>query len=348
MRSLLAAVIHVKNVKKGLGIVSTERCRDRRYRLIYLDSSIAIPIKEDCKDRLTKYHGKIKLNIMDIPNIPPRKKRMASVYELEKKYSIRLPKSFNDIGDIILINEVPSKSDPYLRDIGEIFRNEYGARAVFIKENEVSGELRIAKWRLISGFGEPKTFFKENNLFFIVDFSKAFYNPRLGQERLRVYNKARETDLVIDLFTGVGPFAILLARKVKKVIGFDINCDAIALAKLNSEINNVKEKVDFICSDARKAPSLINEKFNRVIMNYPERSIEFLDTALKLVKEKGELHLYIFIRDQDKKQALSAAKERINEALNALKIVFSIDLIKNLGEVAPRKYLVVSDIVIGG
>ena len=346
MRNLLAVILPIKRFKKGLGVISTEKCRDKRYRWIYLDDRVAIPIKEECKDKLVRYRDKIGLSIMEIPDIPPRKKRVASVYELEKKYNVVLPKSFNDVGDIILINEVPDSDDEYLHLVGEIFKNEYGARAVFVKENEISGELRIAKWKLISGFGEPKTIFRENNLFLVVDFSKAFFNPRLGQERLRVYKKARVTDLVIDLFTGVGPFAILLAKKTRKVVGFDINCDAIALANLNAEINDVKEKVDFICDDARNAPRLVNERFDRVIMNYPEKSVEFIDVATKLIKRKGEVHLYLFIRGRDKKQVIFTAKERIEQVLQDLKIEFNFDLIKVLGETAPRKYLVVADVVV--
>lgn len=45
--------------------------------------------------------------------------------------------------------------------------------------------------------------------------------------------------LVYDLYTGTGTIANFVARQVKKVVGIEYVPEAIADAKLNSEVNGI-------------------------------------------------------------------------------------------------------------
>ena len=52
-------------------------------------------------------------------------------------------------------------------------------------------------------------------------------------------------DLVYDLYTGTGTIANFVARQVKKVVGIEYVPEAIADAKLNSEVNGIDNTIFF-------------------------------------------------------------------------------------------------------
>lgn len=129
----------------------------------------------------------------------------------------------------------------------------------------------------------------------------------------------KKNETVADLFAGVGPFAVLIAKKskCKKVIANDINKTAVKLMKENAELNKVKN-IEIYNKDARYFKNL---KADRVIMNIPKFSEKFLETALMNVKKKGIIHYYTFSRDERE------AKEQIKgKELKILKVTRCGDL----------------------
>ena len=60
----------------------------------------------------------------------------------------------------------------------------------------------------------------------------------------------KKDDIVYDLYCGTGTIGIYLARNVKHVYGIEIVEDAIKDAKINAEINDIKN-IDFYCGDLK-------------------------------------------------------------------------------------------------
>ena len=84
--------------------------------------------------------------------------------------------------------------------------------------------------------------------------SKSFFQVNTkGMEKL--YNLAlssaniKNTDLVIDAYCGVGTISIFASKYAKKVIGVELNKNAVNDAKINAKINNINN-VEFIADDA--------------------------------------------------------------------------------------------------
>lgn len=332
-------------IRKAEGLVTSLGCLDRSRRQIFLEKKVYFPIIEDCLTKLNKYLDKIHGTVDKFDSFPVKKTQLRSLRELEKKYGLEMPKSINLIGDIATINELPPTSHNHSEKIGEIIRIEYGVRAVFLKLGEISGVTRVAKWRKLSGIGTTFTVHRENNLYFACDVSKAFFNPRLGNERYRVISNIEKGETVVDLFAGVGPFSLPIAKKCAHVYSFDINCEAIELLRINIQINSVPlDKIFFKCEDAKNAPKIVKRPVDHVIMNYPEGALNFLETALKLFGKRGIIHFYIFARGEKPKDALELVTEEVKELIAnngfKLEIIFS----KINKEVAPRKYLVILDL----
>ena len=79
---------------------------------------------------------------------------------------------------------------------------------------------------------------------------KSFYQTN-SLQAYELYQVARRmaclkpNDLVYDLYTGTGTIANFVARQVKKVVGIEYVPEAIADAKLNSEVNGIDNTIFF-------------------------------------------------------------------------------------------------------
>ncbi|MGL5683268.1 MAG: 23S rRNA (uracil(1939)-C(5))-methyltransferase RlmD [Marinifilaceae bacterium] len=91
---------------------------------------------------------------------------------------------------------------------------------------------------------------------------KSFYQTNSEQAYI-LYSKTREfagltgDEIVYDLYTGTGTIANFVARSAKKVVGIEYVPDAIADAKVNSEINGIDNTI-FYAGDMK---DVLNDEF---------------------------------------------------------------------------------------
>jgi tRNA (guanine37-N1)-methyltransferase len=149
---------------------------------------------------------------------------------------------------------------------------------------------------------------KENGIYLSLDLNKVFFTPRLSGERLRVLSLVKKGDFVADLFCGVGPYAILIAKfsKAKKVLANDLNPDAHEYLAVNAKKNKVGPNIELSNKDARDYHKLNADK---VIMNIPKFSESFLKCAFDNCKVGGRVFYYCFARDDELKDRINEIKE---------------------------------------
>jgi release factor glutamine methyltransferase len=113
--------------------------------------------------------------------------------------------------------------------------------------------------------GYPKKVYFKDHVF-VVD--EHVYEPAedtfLLAERLAV----TEDDAVLDVGTGCGILAVLVAEKAKRVVAVDVNPYAIECAIKNAQTNRMKEKIEFRRGDLFQ-PIKENESFNVILFNSP-------------------------------------------------------------------------------
>ena len=84
--------------------------------------------------------------------------------------------------------------------------------------------------------------------------SKSFYQVNPIQTEI-LYKKALELagltgkETVIDAYCGIGTIGIIASKQAKKVIGVELNPDAVKDAVKNAKRNEVKN-ISFYCNDA--------------------------------------------------------------------------------------------------
>ncbi|AIF68595.1 protoporphyrinogen oxidase [Palaeococcus pacificus DY20341] len=77
--------------------------------------------------------------------------------------------------------------------------------------------------------------------------------------------KVKEGDLALDVGTGTGIIALIMAKKAEFVLGVDVNPIAVELARENAKLNDIKN-VEFRQSDLFEE---VEGKFNIITFNAP-------------------------------------------------------------------------------
>ena len=256
-----------------------------------------------------------------------------------------LVSAFDQIGDIIIVR-IPDSLISKKKIIGKALLEQVKtAKTVFHQSSPVEGDFRTRNLELIVGDEKTETEYKENGCRFIVDVEKAFFSPRLSTERERIANLVNDNDVIINMFGGVGMFSLLAARKKScTVYNIDINPVASKLCEENIKLNKLKGRVISLNGDASEIiKKQLQDKADRVLMLLPERSDEFLDTAISSLKKNGVIHYYSHIHAEKKQDAPKLSEEHF---LNINKIQADILDSRVVRPVGPRFYQTVVDIKI--
>jgi tRNA (guanine37-N1)-methyltransferase len=256
-----------------------------------------------------------------------------------------LPHAIDFIGDIAII-EIPPELESHKNLLGEaILEANKRVTTVLAKSSAVEGVFRVRKFEVIAGQSKTETIHKEHGCVYHVDVAKTYFSPRLSHEHNRVASQVNKGETVVDMFAGVGSFSILIAKKLENVRAYaiDMNPEAIKYLEKNIVANRVQGKVTPILGDVRKVvkKQLVGVA-DRVIMNLPEKAIEYVDVACKALKpEGGIMHYYEFAKAPN---PLETAKVRLTEAVekanrNLSKVLFA----KTVRATAPFEWQIVVD-----
>jgi tRNA (guanine37-N1)-methyltransferase len=163
--------------------------------------------------------------------------------------------------------------------------------SVLLPASPVEGEYRTRRFTVLAGIPTTRTRVTEYGLRFDVDLSLAYFSSRLSTERQRILALMGEGERVLDMFAGIGPFAITLARKARVVFAADLNPDAVHLMTHNIALNRTGNVLPLL-ADAGHLDELELEPFDRIVMNLPMTAPNFLEKAVRLCRDGGHIHLY--------------------------------------------------------
>ncbi len=280
---------------------------------------------------------------------------------LAQKYNKFIPKSYDVIGTILIIefDQNLDLSDPettHLKSsIGQsLTRFNKNVRTVYEKKSEIKGDFRLRELSLLSGKDDPKTIHKENNCVFNLNVKSTYFSPRLLYERRRVANSGiRNGELIVDMFAGVGPFSIQIAKRHDvKVYSFDINPDAIDYLEMNisqnqliGEILPYNIDVNRLLLPISQTGKMLKHKVDRIIMNLPEKAYQFLDVATHLLKPYGGIiHFYdISEKPSPIEKTLAKLKNELIHLKWEIKRVLEKKKVKSF---SPKAEIIVIDVLV--
>lgn len=199
---------------------------------------------------------------------------------------------FEQVGGIAIMQD----DDPAGAEMVLTSKSAY--HTVLYAESAVEGEFRTKKYKVLAGKKTTSTEYIEYGHHFIIDLSSAYFSARLSGERQRILQMMEMGERVIDMFAGVGPFAITLAEKASVVYAGDLNPDAIVLMVSNIQKNHRRNVIPLL-ADALHLPEILPLTADRIIMNLPLHAGPFLPAAFTLCRPGGTIHLYALVRQED-------------------------------------------------
>ncbi|HEY4681206.1 MAG TPA: class I SAM-dependent methyltransferase family protein [Nitrosarchaeum sp.] len=264
---------------------------------------------------------------------------------LTSQESQELISSFDQIGDIIIVR-IPDSLLTKKKLIGETLLNEVKiAKSVFYQASAVEGDFRTRNLEILAGEDKTETEYKEFGCRFTVDVENAFFSPRLSTERERIANLVQDGETVVNMFAGVGMFSIMIAKKKRcTVYSIDINPIASKLCEKNIISNKLAGNVISINGDASQViQEQLENKSDRTLMLLPERSDEFLESAINATKSGGIIHYYSHIHADKKSNAGKLSEEHYLQVTPVKSEILGSKIVRAVG---PRYYQTVVDVKI--
>ncbi|XP_052007063.1 tRNA (guanine(37)-N1)-methyltransferase [Xyrauchen texanus] len=260
---------------------------------------------------------------------------------------------FSRVGHIAHMN-LRDHQLPYRKLIGQVIIDKNpGVTCVVNKTNTIDSTYRNFQMEVLAGENNMIAKVRENGAFYEFDFSQVYWNSRLSTEHERIVALLQRGETVVDVFAGVGPFAIPAARRGCEVLANDLNPESFRWLQHNAKLNKVHQKItcfnmdgrDFIRGPVReRLPALMkgSQKIH-MVMNLPALALEFLDAFKDLLgpePDQGlpfkdnlpQVHCYGFSKENDPQ------KDVVERAEASLKISLqgqcSVHMVRN---VAPNK-----------
>jgi len=244
------------------------------------------------------------------------------------------------IGDLAIVKFSRASSKVKERAGEKILREMRNVRGVFEQEGGIEGEYRLRKLRHLAGERRTTTLHRENGCRFLVDIAKVYYSPRLSTERLAVAMMVRDGERVLNMFAGVGPFSITIARmRSASVTSCESNKDAYRLHLENNMMNKVAGMIMTINTDAAALPGKVEGRFDRVLMPHPSKADRYIGAALSLVADGGVIHYYRHLSATDFEEAKSGIMHELREVQGLTSVE-----VRKVREVGPRWLEVVADL----
>ncbi len=127
-----------------------------------------------------------------------------------------------------------------------------------------------------------------NDFKFIISPTSFFQVNNIGM--INIYNKVLEYvdgGNVLDLYCGTGTIGIYVSKKANKVLGIELNKEAIKDALINKKLNNINN-IDFISGDVGTILSENNFKADIIIVDPPRAGLDnkSIDNIIKIKPKK--------------------------------------------------------------
>jgi len=263
--------------------------------------------------------------------------------------------SVDIIGDIAIL-KIPEVLDENESELAEILLEEAPyVKVVYRQTGPVSGEYRLRDLKWLAGEKRSTTVHREHGCEIEADLEKDYFSPRLAHERTRIARlvKAEEDnsgsgEVIINMFAGVGTFSLRIAKETKlsKIYSIDKNHDAFLRMFKNVMANRMLGRVVCILGETKQiVDQILTLRADRVLMPLPEKSLEYLETALSTLKQEGGMiHFQTFIHAGKEEDPVDVSRARLHVSLQGYPWKFMIEDEKVIRTVGPRWYQVAHDL----
>lgn len=288
---------------------------------------------------------------------------------------VPVPTAYESVGHVIHLNLRPEQL-PHRHLIGQVLLDKLRprVRTVVNKASEIHSQFRSIPLELVAGDDDYNVSVQHGSARLSFDYSKVYWSSRLHTEHERMASSFEPGQTVWDLFAGVGPFAVLAARRGTAVLANDLNPDACKAMLHNVRQNHVMERVHVYNLDAAafvtaatasllcREPALSTKRLraltstddqqatigtraatleqtlpDHILLNLPSDSLRFLAVLRTLRDVPGAnpmVHCYSFSKLEGSDAQLREAQERVAAELGYAPAQLAV---RDVRSVAPGK-----------
>ncbi len=265
---------------------------------------------------------------------------------------IRVYSSFDLIGDIAIIKTPLDNPQAAQAVAKQILATHRGVKTVLSPTSAVAGEHRTHTLKLLAGENRVVAKYREAGCVFSVDVETCYFSPRLSHERLRIAKQVTAGETVVNMFSGVGCFSIIIAKTVPQttVYSIDINPAAYQYMVENVRVNRVYGRVYPVLGDSKAVVQMqLQGIADRVLMPLPELALEYLPAAVSALKKQGGwIHYYDFEHAAAEEDPKGKTEQKVSEALTSLGVSYTFAHTRIIRSTGPNWYQTVLDIHVTG
>jgi len=298
-------------------------------------TALYYPLKR--KAKLPKYAELVEKN--------PRKKsrittlRQALKTKLTKEEFGGLKTAYDLVGETAIL-EIPGELEKKEKLIADtLLKINKNIKTVLKKSGIHEGEFRTQKLKFLAGKNTKVAEYRENNVRLKLDLEKVYFSARSSTERKRISKLIKQDENILVMFSGCAPYPVVISKntRAKHITGIEINPVAHKFAMENVKLNKLKN-IKLINADVITA--MPKEKFDRILMPLPKSAGDFLDLALRSIKDKGMIHFYEFLRSDE----IPDAVKKIETACKKENKTCKLRRITRCGQFSPYVFRVCIDI----
>ncbi len=269
-----------------------------------------------------------------IPSNKPPFHQIKQKLDLPDEEKEKLPDRWEMIGEVLLI-KLPKELQYRKERIAEVYAEKLGAKTVML-QGSIEGRVREPIVEKIYG-EETETVHVENDVLYKLDTAELMFSSGNIDERIRITEKVKRNEVIVDMFAGIGYFSLPMAvhGDPKKIHALEINPKAFRYLQENIELNDVQDTVEPELTDNR---DFSFTGADRVMMGYLDETWKYLDKAVGFLGEEGTIHYHTTCKDSEyPEQVENELKENIEED-------FSIRDLREIKSYAPHVFHVVATV----
>ena len=256
--------------------------------------------------------------------------------------------SFDIIGDIAIIKVASPDAVNAQTVAKQILAIHKNVKTVLCQTSAIKGDFRVRELTLLAGENKTTATHKESGCTFKVDVEKCYFSPRLLHEHSRIAQLVGDGETVVNMFSGVGCFSIIIAKTVPtaKVYSIDVNPAAVACMRENVRVNRVYGKVFPLLGDAKEViQTQLQDIADRVLMPLPEKALEYLPVAVSALKQGvGWIHYYGFEHAMGNEDPTEKTKLKVEQKLGSMGVGFEVTGSRVVRRTGPNWYQTVLDL----
>ena len=223
-----------------------------------------------------------------------------------------MPSGYQRLGRVLLVR-LPERYRPHYALLGAAWQKELGVATVLTQAGPIEGEFRTPHVERIAG-DATETEVIEHGIRWRFDAARIMFAAGNRVERQRAGTLVHPGETVVDLFAGIGYFAIpaALRGRAQRVVAVEKNPVAHHYLQENIERNAVGDRVVALRGDNRTVP-IERRSADHVFLGYLPDAIPWIARATDLVARPGGwLHVHTVA---DARRASDDARARVEAAV---------------------------------